>query len=288
MRTQIDLLKQYGLEIRGMLGQHLLIDPNVQRKTIEPLELSPGDWVFEIGPGLGALTAPMLARGARVLAVEKDPRFVGVLEEIFAEEMREGKFLLEKGDILEADLPALWKKHGVSRPARIAGNLPYYITAPILFQIFEHRGLFSRGVFTIQQEVAARMFAGPGTQDYGRLSVMVRLFSDVTHAFDISPQCFTPQPKVRSSVVICDFRRRPIPGGKAREQFLMAFVKAAFSQRRKKLVTVLARHAEFEKSKEGWAAVFRRLGLSEDTRAEELLLKDFMALADAAGASGGD
>jgi len=278
MKTQIDLLKTYGLQIRGILGQHLLIDPNLQRKTVNLLELSEGDWVLEIGPGLGALTGWMLECGARVAAVEKDPRFLKVLEEIYAREIEEGRLILVQGDILETDFKKLRTRHGITGKTKLAGNLPYYITAPILFKVFEDRELFSRAVFTMQLEVAARIFANPGSKDYGRLSVMVRLFTDVTHAFDISPGCFTPAPKVRSSVIVCDFHHRPLKGGHAREQEISEFVKVAFSQRRKKLISVLARHDKFGLSKADWQEIFKKRGFPESVRAEELLLKDFLTL----------
>jgi 16S rRNA (adenine1518-N6/adenine1519-N6)-dimethyltransferase len=273
MRTQIDLLKEYGIAIRGNLGQHLLIDPNLQRKTVELLNPVKGESVFEIGPGLGALTGQMLARGMRVTAVEKDARFVEVLKEVFAAEIEDGRLEIHHDDALEADFEKILGR----KPCKILSNLPYYITAPLLFKICENRKLFTRGVFTMQLEVADRIFAGPGSKDYGRLSLMMRLFADVAPGFDVSPRCFTPPPQVKSSVVVFDFHQRDDFDGLTAEE-VSEFIKAAFSHRRKKLISVLAQSTR-GKTKEEWAAAFEKLGIDPGVRSEQLLLKDFLALA---------
>lgn len=277
MSTQIELLKKYSLPVRGISGQHLLIDPNIQRKIVDLLDLKPKDRVLEIGPGLGALTAEILRRGkAKVWAVEKDARFVQVLEKEFAGPLKDRLEIIH-ADILRVN-PGKLKIPG---PFKVISNLPYYITAPILFHLFSFHSSISLAVLTMQKEVAARLLASPGTKDYGRLTLAVRYYADVEHAFDISPGCFTPKPEVDSSVVLLKFHPpSKLPKG-VDQDFLFHLIQTAFSQRRKTLLHLLLRDNQIKILRSGLAALFLKLGFPVTVRGEELLLKDFMALAQA-------
>ena len=311
MSTQIELLKKYSLPVRGVSGQHLLIDPNIQRKIVDLLELKPKDRVLEIGPGLGALTGEILRRGkAKVWAIEKDARFVEVLEREFASHLGRDLNVIH-GDILKWDLEKFirhpegpFARHSeprrgeeslrpfaslrvtgrvgglrMTRTFKVISNIPYYITAPILFHLFSFHSRISLAVLTMQKEVAARLLASPGSKDYGRLTLAVRYHADVEHAFDISPGCFTPRPEVDSSVVILHFHPpSQLPRGVS-EDFFFRLIQTAFSQRRKTLLHLLSKNGPVKISRGDLTALFSKLGLPITVRGEELLLKDYLALA---------
>ncbi|MBU9889400.1 MAG: 16S rRNA (adenine(1518)-N(6)/adenine(1519)-N(6))-dimethyltransferase RsmA [Candidatus Omnitrophica bacterium] len=278
MPTQIELLKKYNLRVRGHLGQHLLLDPNIIRKTVDALELRPGEAVLEIGPGLGAVTREVLERGHPVLAVEKDARFSEVLSRELVPEYGEN-FTLVQGDILQGDLTALvtgWKR---GSPVKVLGNLPYYISTPILFHLIDHAKVFSRAVLMLQKEVAARLLAKAGDEDYSRLSVTGLFYGEPRFLFDVSPSCFLPRPQVMSRVV--SFRFRPYPGAERAGDpaKLMEILRVAFGQRRKTLLALLAHHYRTRIAREDLARTFETLGLSVRVRGEELSLDRFLDLA---------
>ncbi|MFA6600118.1 MAG: 16S rRNA (adenine(1518)-N(6)/adenine(1519)-N(6))-dimethyltransferase RsmA [Candidatus Omnitrophota bacterium] len=278
MQTQIELLKKYGLSVRGNSGQHFLIDPNMQRKIVallgEPAEVP----AIEIGPGLGALTTHLVERGWRVLAVEKDRKFAEILDREIVP-ASEGRLEVICADILECDLGKLLRERGVrGSRVQVAGNLPYYITAPILFHLIRYRGAIERAVLTVQKEVAARLTASPGTKDYGRLTLGVRAAADVRHAFDLSPGCFTPQPEVDSSTVVLDFHPPPVKSDAKTEAILFRLIQTAFGQRRKTLLHNLRHDQAFDISREELAGLFEKMGWAPTVRGEELLLKDYVAL----------
>ena len=276
MPTQVELLKKYGLSVRGHLGQHLLIDPNMQRKIVGLLDPGAGDFVLEIGPGLGALTGHLLERGVRVFAIERDPVFAGILKKEFAS--FKGRLVILEEDILKINLKKLLGARAKRKGWKVIGNLPYYITAPILFTLMEHRSRISRAVLTMQKEVADRLIASPGTKDYGRLTLGVRYAADVRHAFDIAPSCFTPQPEVDSSVITLTFHSQSALRKRVDEAFLFHLIRLAFSQRRKTLLHLLVRDKKIKMGREELLQILRHLGFSQTVRGEELLLKDYMVL----------
>lgn len=278
MSTQVELLRKYGLEVRGHLGQHLLIDPNTQRKIADALRPGEKEWILEIGPGLGALTVPLLEKGGRVLACEKDARFAEILKGELAG-FRD-RFRLLEGDVLETPWPEEIQKTG-SGLWKVAGNLPYYITGPVLFRIMEWRRLFSEGVFMMQKEVAQRIMAPSGSRTYGRLSVGIRLGADVEHLFDVSPYCFTPKPKVQSSVLRFRFHNRLDDIEGFNHLLLERVVRGAFAQRRKTLLKALESVTAPEIDRGTLRQVFEAADISSRARAEELLPTDFITLTQA-------
>ncbi len=278
MSTQIDLLKKYGLPIQGFSGQHLLIDANIQKKIVEALSIEPDDWVLEIGPGLGALTEEILKKGCKLWVIEKDPRFVEVLQGELGVDYKDQLTIL-KGDVLEFSFDRL-KKIGKSKKWKIISNLPYYITAPILFHMIESRSLFSEAVIMMQKEVARRLNAAPSTKDYGRLTLGVRYSADVEYLFDVSRGCFTPKPKVDSAVIKLKFHTESkMPRG-VDEEFIFHLIKLAFSQRRKTLLNLMVKDAGVGMTREEVSKLFQDHGLKENVRGENLLLKDYLALAE--------
>lgn len=278
MQTQIDLLKKYGLSVRGHLGQHLLIDPNMQRKIVDLLELTPKDNVLEIGPGLGALTGNILGRCARFVAVEKDEKFVSILNQEYPEFQGKSNEVIQS-DILDFDFAPVVESKSKT-PWKAVSNLPYYITAPILFKLLEYRRHFSKMVLMMQKEVADRLVANPGSKAYGRLTLGIRYAGNVEHAFDVSPNCFTPKPEVGSSVVV--FTPHPKPAlSPEKEKFLMHLIQVAFGQRRKMFIRLLSEDEQTGKSREEIQRIFEAKGISQTARGEELLLKDYFALVEA-------
>ena len=287
--TQIALLKKYGLPLRSVSGQHLLIDPNSQRKIVELVDPKPSEWIVEIGPGLGALTAEILAAGASVIAVEKDRRFCEILEGEFGGN-DQGRLWVENEDILKTDLKKLLSRGRQAfltrkyskRPTKlkIVSNLPYYITSPVLFWLIENRASVEKAVLMMQREVANRILAQPGDKDYGRLTLAIRYYAEVHRAFDVSRNCFTPRPDVDSSVLTLDFHPpSKLPKG-IDSDFLFYLIKVAFGARRKTLLNRLAGDEPMGKSRGELIEILRKLRIPENARAEELLLKDFLSLAE--------
>jgi 16S rRNA (adenine1518-N6/adenine1519-N6)-dimethyltransferase len=211
------------------LGQHLLIRQSILDRIAdaacgEPSQEPRTPLVIEIGPGKGALTGPLLDRAQRVVAIEVDPYFVHYLRQKFAEPIEQGRFVLIEGDILKTDL-------GAWGPAVVAGNLPYYITSPILERLFTMGPLYTRAVFLVQAEVAARLAAQPGSRDFGYLSVQTQVFSRVEILFPVSKTAFRPPPKVESAVVRLEPPGFDIPDRTA----FLRFAGVCFHHKRKTL-----------------------------------------------------
>lgn len=296
MLSQIELLKKYNLRIRGHLGQHLLMDPNTIRKIVDALDLRAGDHVFEIGSGLGAVTREVLKRGFPLLAVETDKKFVEILIQELLPEYPDS-FTLVHADVLKCDLTDIVKKKissglktsldtgcsiyqapGVQRGLKVIGNLPYYISTPILFYLIEHARAFSSAVLMLQKEVTARLTAKAGDEDYGRLSVTSKFYGETEFLFDVSPKCFLPPPEVTSRVVKYVFRDTPEIGN---EKFILEIVKIAFSQRRKTLLSLLSHDLKPKRDRKDLEHILEELGLDPKVRGETLSLEQFMLLSEA-------
>jgi len=270
---QIQLLKKYGLSVRGVRGQHLLIDENIQRKFVQAVDPKPGGLILEIGPGLGAITELLLQSGAHVIAVEHDPRFVEILKGELSRDFK--NLTLIHADILKFDL----KKSIASRSSvKVVGNIPYYITSPILLYLISYRNLIDVAYVTVQREIANRFFAQPGTKDYGRLSLLVRLYADASRKFEISRNCFSPKPDVDSTVVELMFRKN-LPSN-IDEAVVLDLVKAGFGERRKNILNAIANGFKDRITKDKAKEIISAAGLKETMRAEELMLKDFIRLAE--------
>lgn len=270
---QIQLLQKYGLSVRGARGQHLLIDENIQRKFVQSVHPKPGELILEIGPGLGAITELLLKSGACVIAVEHDKRFIEILKGELGREFE--KLTLIHDDILKFN----FKKHVPAHShVKVVGNIPYYITSPILLYLIGFRSLISTAFLTVQREIANRFFAQPGTKDYGRLSLLVRLYTDASRKFEISRNCFSPKPDVDSTVVELNFRKRLPPN--VDEELILDLIKAGFGERRKNILNAIVNGFKGRLTREGAKAIIQAAGLQESMRAEELMLKDFIRLAE--------
>jgi 16S rRNA (adenine1518-N6/adenine1519-N6)-dimethyltransferase len=255
------------------LGQHFLVDGHLIRKIVASLHPHPGDQVIEIGPGTGALTTPLHARYPDMVAVEVDPRAIEVLKKDIP-----GLHILHQ-DVLDVDWGELKdRESGIgnledgqpktdSRKLSVIGNLPYYITSPILFHVLDHREHFREAVFMMQKEVAERLVARPRTKEYGILSVQTQLLSDVELLFEVPPTAFRPEPKVDSAVVRLRIGR-PVPDVDLAH--LKRVVRMAFNQRRKKLSNAI-RELLTEENRP-------RLARWLDKRAEELAPEEFVEM----------
>lgn len=247
------------------LGQNFLIDPNIVRKIVALAEASVSDHVLEIGPGRGVLTEVLCKTAGRVTAVEIDPRLHAYLVE------RQAEFpnlTLVLGDAL------VYPVESLPVGTIIVANLPYYISTPLLFRLLDQRDRFPRLVLMLQNEVADRLVAKPGSSDYGVLSVMAQYAAEITKAFRVSAQCFRPRPEVGSAVVLLRTRARRELTSKEGPRFA-SLVKAAFAHRRKTLVNSL-KDEGYDQSR--IIGALERLTLSPSVRAEVLSLEQFIQL----------
>jgi 16S rRNA (adenine1518-N6/adenine1519-N6)-dimethyltransferase len=257
--------------IRKSLGQHFLTDPRILARIADAVALAPTETVVEIGPGRGSLTDALLARAARVVAIEIDRKLVELLREKYANEPR---LTIIEGDVLDVNLG-----EAAGGAYALAGNVPYYITTPILFQALKQpRAL--RSVLLVQKEVAARMAAAPGADDYGALSVNVQAVADVELLFRIPAGAFNPPPRVDSAVVRVTPRAEPVVAPGMEEPFRI-FVQAAFALRRKQMRRVVRTVAE--RSATDAEAALAACAIDPDARPETLSAEQFYALGRALG-----
>ena len=263
------ILKAFNLHASHRLGQNFLISPAVVRAVVEAAEIAPGDRVLEIGPGIGTLTQGLLEAGAEVMAVELDKKLPAVL----AETLKGYEHLnVVQGDILKTDIAALMG----GAPFKVAANLPYYITTPILLSLLEQKLPITRIVTMVQKEVAERMTAPPGGRDYGALSVAVQYYTEPEIVLDVPPNCFLPAPEVESAVIVCAVRQTPAVAVKDEKVFFRV-VKAAFGQRRKTLSNALKTTGA---PKEQIEAALAAAKVDAARRGETLSLAEFAAVAD--------
>ena len=255
--------------IRKSLGQHFLTDPRILARIADAVALSPGETVVEIGPGRGSLTDALLVRAARVVAIEIDRKLVELLREKYASQPR---LTIIEADVLGVDFGEV-----AGGDYALAGNVPYYITTPILFQALRQpRAL--RSVLLVQREVAARMAAEPGADDYGALSVNVQAIADVELLFRIPAGAFNPPPRVDSAVVRVTPRAHPVVVAGEEERF-RTFVQAAFALRRKQMRRVVRTVAS--RSAESAERALVSSGIDPDARPETLSAAQFYALGQA-------
>ena len=244
---------------RHALGQHFLANEGVLRKIVTAIDPRPGDVMVEVGAGRGVLTSALAAKGARVVAIEKDERLIPELTKTLAAGVE-----LVPGDILRVDLGEIAKKAGVPS-IRLVGNVPYSISSPLLFRVLDDRAVIADAVFLLQKEVAERVTAGPGTKSYAPLGILLQNEFEARIAFTVAPGSFSPPPKVQSALLVLKRRQTPLHLGAAEEPY-RAFLRAAFAERRKMLWKNLSRRA----TPAALEAAYGKLGLPRSARAEEL------------------
>ena len=261
------LLRTHGLRLTKRLGQHHLIDERMVRRIIDLCRLSPSDQVVEIGPGLGALTEELARRAGQVVAVEVDRGICALLAQRLSSARN---IAIRCEDILEFS----WQE---MREAIVVGAIPYHISSPILVRLCEARRAIRRAVIIVQDEVANRLLAAPGTKAYGRLSVLMRYCWDITGGMSVPRHAFFPQPEVDSRCLA--LQARSVPPVDVDEARFFEMVKGAFAQRRKTLVNSLtASVSSCSLSPEAIRATLRQLGLPMSVRGEALSIEQFAAL----------
>lgn len=257
-------------------GQNFLIHEHVIESIVRLLDLDRDDEVLEIGPGLGFLTRRLLDRAGKVWAVEIDNALVDRLRR--SEFAADPKFQLIHGDILEVSLEQILPQ----TKFKLAGNLPYSISTPVLFRIFDWRAYFSTLVLMLQKEVADRIVSGPGTKDYGTLSVWCQVHGRITDKINVSPEAFFPRPKVRSTVLKIELYAEPLVGERELANF-RGLVRAAFGQRRKTLSNTMTSWLKRERPEiDGFLLA---QGIDPKRRGETLSVDDFVKLSNAIGQS---
>jgi 16S rRNA (adenine1518-N6/adenine1519-N6)-dimethyltransferase len=280
-KNTIEILNKYKFVFQKKFGQNFLIDTHVLDKIIKAAGITKEDFVLEIGPGIGTLTQYLCENAREVAAVEIDRMLIPILEDTLSEY---DNVTVINNDILKLDLNALVEERNNGRPIKVVANLPYYITTPIIMDLFERKLPLKNITVMVQKEVADRMQAAPGGKDYGALSLAVQYYSKPYIAANVPPNCFMPRPNVGSAVISLTLHENP-PVKVKDEKLLFRMIRASFNQRRKTLVNGLNNSSELSFSKEEIAKALERLEISENIRGEALTLQQFAALADELTAS---
>lgn len=271
-----EIKRKYGFRLSKSLGQNFLTDKHIIEQIIEGSLIGPRDLVVEIGPGIGVLTAEAAEIAEQVVAVEIDRNLIPILEETLEDY---DNVTIINQDVLKTDLTELTERYRTGGSVKIIGNLPYYITTPILMKLLEDRVPADSITVMMQKEVADRIKAGPGGKDYGALSVAVQYYCTVEQVAAVSRDVFFPPPKVDSSVLRLDIRKEQPVKLKDEKMFFLC-VKAGFGQRRKTLLNSLTGAAGF--SKDAVREVLEAAGVDSGRRVETLNLDEFAAIANAA------
>ena len=242
----IAVLQKYNFRFQKKFGQNFLIDPHVLEKIIRAAEVTKDDFVLEIGPGIGTMTQYLAEAAREVLAVEIDRSLLPILEDTLSPY---DNVTVLNADILKVDIAEIAREKNEGKPIKVVANLPYYITTPILMGLLESGAPVSSITVMVQKEVADRMAAGPGTKDYGALSLAVQFYAETYLAANVPPNCFMPRPNVGSAVIRLTRREEP-PVKVHSQELLFKLIRASFNQRRKTLVNGLNNYAGLSFSKE--------------------------------------
>ena len=275
-KNTIEVIQKYQFAFQKKFGQNFLIDPHVLDKIIGAAGVTKEDMVLEIGPGIGTMTQYLAEAAREVVAVEIDNNLIPILKETLAEY---DNVTVINENILKVDIKKLAEEHNGGRPIKVVANLPYYITTPIIMGLFESNVPIDNITVMVQKEVADRMQVGPGSKDYGALSLAVQYYAEPYIVANVPPNCFIPRPNVGSAVIRLKTYEQPQIQVKD-EAFLFALIRASFNQRRKTLVNSLKNASDLKLEKEQVLEALRTMGLSETVRGEALTLEQFASLAD--------
>ena len=270
------ILKKYGMTANKGLGQNFLISENVVQTIVESANISKEDLVIEIGPGLGTLTAALLGKAGKVIAVELDDRAIPILTDRFK---LYNNFELIHEDILKVDLQKVIAENTHLQHVKIVANLPYYITTPIIMKLLEEKLPIESITVMVQKEVAQRLTALPGEKNTGAITYSVYYYADANAVIDVPRNLFMPSPNVDSQVIQLSIRKEP-PVQVEDETTLFELIKYAFMQRRKTLVNALEKSTIFE-NKNQIISILQNLDINEKIRGEALTLKQFAQIANA-------
>ena len=270
-----DIFARYDFSPLKRLGENYLIDANIKDKIIAASRVSKDDTVLEIGPGLGGLTFDLARTGADIFAVEKDKKACRILKVLAREEFPNLKIFNE--DILKFNLG----NYTFMKKIKVVGNLPYYITTPIIELIISNRSVIESAVVMVQREVAGRILAKPGSKDYSSFSLFVQFYTRPYNIYTVKRTCFYPSPDVDSAIVRLDILEKP-PVTITDEGLLFRIIRGAFNQRRKSIINSLSREAVLGISKEKLTEILNRAGVDPASRPEDLNITDFAKIANAA------
>lgn len=270
----IEILKKYNFNFQKRYGQNFLIDSHILEKIIDAAGITKEDCVLEIGPGIGTMTQYLAESAGEVAAVEIDRALIPILKDTLSD-YRNVTVINE--DILKVDINSLVRERNQDRPIKVVANLPYYITTPIIMGLFESHVPLKSITVMVQKEVAQRMQVGPGTKDYGALSLAVQYYAKPQIVADVSPNCFIPRPQVGSAVIRLDRYEKPRIAVDD-EEVLFAVIRAAFNQRRKTLANSLGNAGELEITRQQAAQALAALGFDPAVRGEALTLQEFADL----------
>lgn len=272
----IEILKKYHFNFQKRFGQNFLIDSNILEKIVEAAEITKEDCVLEIGPGIGTMTQYLAENAKEVIAVEIDKSLIPVLEDTLSPYQN---VTVINRDILKIDINELVQEKNHGKEIKVVANLPYYITTPIIMELFESHVPLKSITVMVQKEVADRMQVGPGTKDYGALSLAVQYYAKPKVITYVSPSCFIPKPNVGSAVIRLDKYGEP-PVKVEDEAFLFAIIRAAFNQRRKTLTNSLSHAGELGISRQQTENALLTMQLSPTVRGEALTLEEFAVLSN--------
>lgn len=273
-QNTIEILQKYNFNFQKKFGQNFLIDEHVLDKIIRAAEITKDDYVLEIGPGIGTMTQYLACAAREVTAVEIDRALIPILEDTLKEY---DNVSIINEDILKVDIAALAKEKNGGRPIKVVANLPYYITTPIIMGLFESHVPLESITVMVQKEVADRMQVGPGTKDYGALSLAVQYYAEPYIVANVPPNCFMPRPAVGSAVIRLTRHQKP-PVEVMDEKMMFRLIRASFNQRRKTLANGLKNSGELNLSKEVITAAIEKLGKGSSVRGEALDLEEFARL----------
>lgn len=272
-----EIINKYSFAFQKKFGQNFLIDSNVLESIIRGAEITKDDFVLEIGPGIGTMTQYLCEAARQVVAVEIDKMLIPILEDTLSEY---DNVEVINQDVLKVDIKSLAEEKNNGKPIKVVANLPYYITTPIIMGLFESGVPIDSITIMVQKEVADRMQTGPGSKDYGALSLAVQYYATAKVILNVSATCFMPRPNVDSAVIKLTRHKEPTVNV-ADEKLMFKIIRASFNQRRKTLVNGLKNSPELSFSKEQIVKAIEKIGKPETIRGEALTLEEFAELPNA-------
>lgn len=278
-KNTIEIIQKYEFMFQKKFGQNFLIDTHVLEKIISAAGITKDDCVLEIGPGIGTMTQYLAENAGHVVAVEIDRNLIPILKETLADY---DNVTVINEDILRVDIKALDEEYNGGKPIKVVANLPYYITTPIIMGLFESGVPIDNITVMVQKEVADRMKEGPGSKDYGALSLAVQYYAEPEIVANVPPNCFIPRPNVGSAVIRLT-RHKEMPVEMKDPALMFKIIRASFNQRRKTLQNGLGNAPELPYTKEQIAAAIAEMGLTPTIRGEALSLAQFAQLSDILG-----
>ena len=278
-KNTIEVIQKYNFAFQKKFGQNFLIDTHVLDKIISAAGMTKEDTVLEVGAGIGTMTQRLSQAAGQVIAVEIDTNLIPILKDTLQD--CENVTVINE-DILKIDIKKMAEEKGGGRPVKVVANLPYYITTPIIMGLFESGAPIDNITVMVQKEVADRMQVGPGSKDYGALSLAVQYYAEPYIVANVPPNCFIPRPNVGSAVIRLTRHAKP-PVEVKDKDLMFRLIRASFNQRRKTLQNGLSNAQDLSFSKEEIAVAIESLGLSPSVRGETLTLAQFAALSDMLG-----